>query len=426
MLIDKEANHMRLLHIVGASRYGGVAKIILPLAEASLKQGWKVDILATDPLVQQAVLEHRLGLVNLDVIRREIRPLWDLTGLIRLCKFLNREQYQIVHTHTSKGGFIGRLAARLMDVPVIVHTAHGFAFHEGSAAPIRVVWSGLERLAARWCDRVVTVSEFHRNWGLELGICGPHNLVSIPNGIADINHSVDRVTEIRRQLGARHDDLLVLSPTRLASDKGLKYLIEAAALLPAGMRVRIAIAGEGPARQQLEQLSKRLDVTNIVLFTGFRRDVDDLLAACDVVVLPTLREGLSISLLEAMAAAKPIVTTTIGSQMEVASHTDMALLVPPANAKALSDAILHLSRDQKMMARLGANGRATYERFYTQSRMVDSYMQLYFDLLRTKCPVIAETDLQAKGGLQHGSQNALSLSYSGLISSPSQPKQTRL
>jgi hypothetical protein len=99
------------------------------LSQAAKAEGWHVDVLTTDPVFRRAVKQHGLGLVNLDVIRRDIRPLWDLSGLVRLSSFLRRERYRVVHTHTSKGGFIGRLAARLARVPVVVHTAHGFAFH---------------------------------------------------------------------------------------------------------------------------------------------------------------------------------------------------------------------------------------------------------------------------------------------------------
>src|SRR5262249_11397663 len=240
--------------------------------------------------------------------------LWDLAGLVRLRNFLRKEPYHIVHTHTSKAGFVGRLAARLAGVPVIVHTAHGFAFHEASPASVRLFYSTLERIAARWCDRIVSVSEFHRRWAIELGMCSPGQIMAISNGIADISRNRDAdVAELRRQLGARCGDLVVLSMARLVADKGLEYLVEAAAMLPStGRRIHVVIAGDGPARGRLEQLAVTLGVTDRVTFLGFREDVGDLLAACDLVVLPSLREGLSIALLEAMAAAKPIIASSIG------------------------------------------------------------------------------------------------------------------
>ena len=393
VLSSKEAKPLKLLHITGGSRYGGAARIILRLGQIAQAEGWQVDILTTDPVFQQAVKRHGLGLVNLDVIRREIRPLWDLGGLVRLGAFLRKEPYRIVHTHTSKAGFVGRLAARLAGVPVIVHTAHGFAFHEASPASIRLFYSILERIATRWCDRIVSVSEFHRRWAIELGMCNPGQIIAIPNGIAEFSPKRARaVAELRCQLGVSKGDLLILSMARLAADKGLEYLIEAAAMLPRSrQQIQVAIAGDGPARDRLEKLAIKLDVTDRVAFLGFREDVGDLLAACDLVVLPSLREGLSIALLEAMVAGKPIVATSIGSQREVASHAEMACLAPPADSLALSEAMLRLARDPALMARLGTNARAVYESCYTEDRMLDSYKRLYLDLLRTKCPEAAAT-----------------------------------
>jgi glycosyltransferase involved in cell wall biosynthesis len=379
---------VRLLHITGASRFGGVASIILGLGRVAQAEGWQFDVLTTDPVFQQAVHRHGFGLVNLDVVRREIRPLWDLQGLVRLSKFLQKEPYDIVHTHTSKGGFVGRLAARLAGVPVIVHTAHGFAFHEGSSASARFVYSALERMASRWCDRIVSVSEFHRNWAIELGVASPCKIVAIPNGVAEAarNQNVE-VAALRSQLGVRPGDLAILSITRLAPTKGLEYLIQAVAMLPiVGERMKVIIAGDGPARERLERQAKRLGVTDHLRFLGFRQDVGDLLAACDLVVLPSQREGLSISLLEAMAAGKPIIATTLGSQQEVASHGEMAWLVRPGDPASLKEAILRLSGDRPLMARLGANARAVYESFYTEDRMLQSYKQLYFDLLAANFP----------------------------------------
>jgi glycosyltransferase involved in cell wall biosynthesis len=378
---------VKLLHITGGSRFGGAGRIILRLGEVAQAQGWQVDVLTTDPIFQQAIRRHGLGLVNRDVIRREIRPLWDLGGLARLYNFLRQERYQIVHTHTSKAGFVGRLAARLAGVPVIVHTVHGFAFHERSPLATRVFYSALERMASRWCDQIVSVSRFHRTWALDLRICPPSKIVAIPNGIAPLDRNPDVApANLRRQLGARDGDVLILSMARLAADKGLQYLIEAAALLPRTQRrFQLAIAGDGPVRAQLEQRARQLGVASRVKFLGFREDVADLLAACDLVALPSLREGLSIALLEAMAAGKPIIATSIGSHREVAAQAEIARLVPPGDVPALLAAILEFAQDPAVAAGLGTSARALFQSSYTEDRMLESYLQLYSGLVKVNC-----------------------------------------
>jgi glycosyltransferase involved in cell wall biosynthesis/ribosomal protein S18 acetylase RimI-like enzyme len=378
-----ETNGLKILHIVGDSRYGGVARIILGLAREAKAAGWQLDVLATDPAVQAALKRHSIGVVDLDVIRRSIRPLRDLSGVLRLSRFLKNAGYGIVHTHTSKGGFVGRLAARLAGVPIVVHTMHGFAIHELSPAWARVVYTALERLASRWCHRIISVSQFHKDWALDLRMCPSWQIQAIPNGITPDPASgcLDRL-ELRRKLGAEEGDLLLLTPTRLAWDKGLQHLVEAATLLPRGNPgYRLVIAGDGPARARLEQLAQSRGVADRVVFLGFREDVADLLEAADVVVLPTLREGLSMSLLEAMAAGKPTITTSIGSNREVADQAEMAILVPPADPAALADAIQHAARDPKGMAVLAANARSLFEARYTEERMLNSYQQLYLGLL---------------------------------------------
>jgi glycosyltransferase involved in cell wall biosynthesis/ribosomal protein S18 acetylase RimI-like enzyme len=392
MLTHAESNGMKVLHIVGDSRYGGVVRIILGLGQIAKADGWQVDVLATDPKVGEALRRESIGVVDLDVIRREIRPFRDLAGLVRLCNFLRSQNYGIVHTHTSKGGFVGRLAAWLAGVPVIVHTMHGFAIHEASPAWARVIYTALERLASRWCHCIVSVSEFHRRWALELSICPETQILAIPNGITSPwrNHHFDPA-RLRRQLGIGEDDLLVLTPTRLALDKGVQYLIEAAALLPRGeRRYRLVIAGDGPARPYLERLARDRGVCDTVTFLGFREDVGALLAAADLVALPSLREGLSISMLEAMSAAKPIIASSIGSHREVAAKAEMAMLVPPADPAALAGAIQRVGQDPELMDVLAARALSLFEACYTEERMLEGYRQLYLSLLAANSQAAAD------------------------------------
>jgi len=384
-----KAHRIKLLHVVGDSSFGGAARIILRLAEMAKGEGWQVDILTSDPAFQRAAQRQGVGTIGVDVIRRDIRPLWDLGGLIRLYSLLQRERYLLVHTHTSKAGFVGRLAARLARVPITIHTCHGFAFHERSPRRKRLFYSAMERAASRWCDRVVSVSEFHWRWARELAICADGKMIAIPNGITrQPVHSPTARADLRRQWGTPHSDVIILSAGRLASEKGLEYLIQAASILRGtGLGFRVVIAGDGPLRTQLENLARTLGVTDHVIFLGHREDMGDLLAACDLVVLPSLREGLSIALLEAMAAGKPIVATSIGSNSAVAAHADLAVLVPPCDPRALAHAILQCGRDPELRCKLGANARLVFESRYTEKTMLDSYRRLYVELVNAKWPV---------------------------------------
>ena len=376
---------MKVLHVVGDSRYGGAGRIITGLACMAGAEGWEVEVLTTDPIFQQEVRKLGLGLLNLDVIRRNIRPAWDLSGLIRLSRVLKREAYDIVHTHTSKGGFVGRLAASLANVPVIVHTLHGFAFHEQSPRTTRFFCAALERIAAAHCDRIVSVSDFHRQWAVDLRVCEESKIVAIRNGICDPPCRPAARTDLRRQLELHDNDVMLLNTARLAPGKGLEYLIEAAALLPTTPSFRFFIAGDGPHKDCLVKLTSRFGVTDRIRFLGYRDDISDLLAAADIVVLPSLREGLSIALLEAMSSNKPIIASRIGSHVEVVAASQAAELVPPADAKALRNAILSVSCDRELMAAMGARARMAFESHYTERRMLEAYRQLYWGLLERKC-----------------------------------------
>ncbi len=382
-------NQISLLHVVGDSRYGGGVQIIFPLAVRARRAGWKVDILTTDPIWQQSIREsgEGVGIVPLDVIHRPIRPLSDFRGMRRLVDYLREHPYTIVHTHTSKAGLVGRMAATVANIPVVVHTAHGFAFHEQSSGAARWLYSSIERYAADCCDAVVCVSRFHRKWALELGIGTPERVVAIPNGLPPERANATRTrSEMRAELQLADQELMLFSAGRMAPQKGFEYLIRAIPSLVGDLTrpFRVILAGEGDLRESLERLAREAGAQKYLQFLGFRHDITNLLSASDIVVLPSLWEGLSISLLEAMAAAKPIITTRIGSNYEVVDHEDTALLVEPANVCQLASAILRCAGDPVLCQSLGRRAAQLFRREYTYDRMLDDYMKLYQHALEAK------------------------------------------
>jgi glycosyltransferase involved in cell wall biosynthesis len=378
---------LKVLHITGDSKFGGGSIIILRLAELAKQQGWQVDVLTTDLAFQKALSKSEIGVEPLDCIWRDTHPLRDLHGLYRLSAFLRGAGYTLVHTHTSKAGFVGRLAAKMAGVPVVLHTAHGFAFHERSSPLTVRAFAALERLAAYAADSVITVSEFHRDWADRLGIGNREKLVAIPNGIPPerVRPSRSRV-QVRAELGYEHDEYVIVCVGRLAPQKGLEYLIQAVPSFYSrlGRTLKVVLVGEGPARSAIETQAKSLGIGPQVQFLGFRNDMGDLLEAADLVVLPSFREGLSIALLEAMAARKPIVTTSIGSNLEVTMRGAVALLVPPKNSTALAEAILYLASNPQEADRLARAAYARYLATYTEEQMLAAYLGKYRQLLGCK------------------------------------------
>lgn len=371
---------MKILHVVGDSKFGGGSVIIMGLAEKAVELGWEVNVLTSDAQYINILNSKNINTINSNFIRRSIHPIHDSLGVYQLYRFLRKNHYDIVHTHTSKGGFIGRLAARMAGVPVVIHTAHGFAFHEETVKPVLYFFSQLERLAAYWADVVVTVSNFHRQWALKLKIGNEKKVKAIPNGINPARVMLRKdCDQVRKELGVQTDEIVIMVLGRLAKQKGLEDLLESVPqiLQQSASKFRILLVGEGPLEAELEQLTQQLNISEYILFLGFRDDIGDLLAATDIVVLPTLREGLSIALLEAMSAAKPVITTTIGSNKEVIVDGISGLLVPPKCPDRIAEAIVNLMENDQLRKSLGSEAKKKFEQYYTEDRMLQSYMELY-------------------------------------------------
>ncbi len=391
---------IRILHVVGDSKFGGASHGILRLARHWKSHHWEVQILSTDPDLQRLAQSKGVAVLPLDVIWRATQPIKDLWGLWKLYRYLRSSDYTLVHTHTTKAGFVGRIAASLAGVPIIVHTAHGFAFHEGSPWWKKAACTLLDRIASFGCRRVITVSHFHRHWGQKLGIASPDKILAIPNGIPDpAKPDAAQVVNIRAAWGIGPGQTAILTPGRLAAEKGLEDLLDAIAGIEITRRqsLRLLIAGDGNLREALQQRVLRLGIQDQVRFLGFQNDVPALLCAADLVVFPTWREGLSIALLEAMAQRCPIITTAIGSNIEVTQNGEGARLVSPGAPSQLAEAILQLAADPEYRQSLAARARQIYLDHYTLDRMLGDYYTLYkglfeeFEHAQPVSPILSST-----------------------------------
>lgn len=365
--------------------------VIHHVSQMATSLGWNVSVLATDPLAQDFYVRNDIAIVHVDGIHRSINPALDIAGLIKVYRHLRASRYDVVHTHTSKGGMIGRLAANLARVPVIVHTVHGFPFHEESSRLQLTAYAMMERSAATCCHAIVTVSSYHREWAIRLGIAAPSKIIAIQNGISEFRWpSAEARLKTRAALGLIPNQVALICTSRLERQKGIEYLLRATKMLKekALRSFKLFVVGTGSLQEHLLGLAQSLRVLDCVDFLGFRRDIGELLHASDIFVLPSLWEGMSISLLEALAAEKPILATSIGSNLEVLSGSGAGLVVPPKDPAALTTALAALIDDPNLRAKLALKAGDLFRRDFTLERMREGYRRLYLKLVAERHPAL--------------------------------------
>ncbi|MBX5492925.1 MAG: glycosyltransferase [Chloroflexi bacterium] len=313
---------------------------------------------------------------------RVVRPGQDLLALARLVRLLRRLRPTIVHTHLAKAGALGRLAARLAGVPVVIHTYHGHVFHS-YFSPLRTrAVLAAEHFLAGLTDCLVTVGERQRR---ELAAYGfrPQQLVAIPLGL-DLERFLAPTPRgaLRRELGVPADAPLVGIVARLVPIKAHDDFLRAAALLHRERPdAHFAIVGDGERRPALEGLAAELGLAGCVHFVGWRRDLPAVYADLDVVCLTSLNEGSPVALIEAMAAARAVVATAVGGVPEVVQDGASGLLVPPRDPGALASAVGRLLAEPGHAAMLGRAARAAVYPRYSAQRLVQDIEALYTRLL---------------------------------------------
>jgi glycosyltransferase involved in cell wall biosynthesis len=360
----------RVVHYVDSDTFGGSEEAALHLMASLDRARWEPVLLHhPEPGIQRLADEA----AGLGIRARMVpRPAGNrLTGVIPLWRALRAERPAIFHAHLSwpfacKSGV---RAAWLARVPGIVGTAQLYLAPVGGRRPPLVL--GLYQ-------RIIAVSEeVKRRYAGELRV-PDRTLAVVRNAIRVPPAAPMRDAALRAALVDGRPDFVVLTPARLHPQKGHRYLLQAAAQVP---DATIVLAGDGPLRAELEAEARDLGVAGRCVFLGQRADVPALLAAADLFVLPSLFEGLPVSVLEAMAAERPVVATAIGGTDEAIASEESGLLVPPKDPAALASAIRRLQADAPFARRLAAAARARVEREFSSEATARHVMRVYDEVL---------------------------------------------
>lgn len=334
------------------------------------------------------VTAHGMKVVPLRNLVQPVEPLKDFRALVELLSFLRSNPFQIVHTHNSKAGFIGRLAARLAGADVIIHTVHGFAFHSQEPFWRQVLFRNLERLAARWCDKMIFISQPLIDWALEQRICSEEKTTKIYSGI-DLNlfQPVDEQTKERHREKWNLDphDAVIGIVSKLWEGKGHHVLISAFKKIKQELKnVRLVIVGEGYLHDQLISQVKGLGLEDSVIFTGFMEDVPEIISTFDVAVLPSFFEGMGRVLLEAMAMGIPVVASRVGGIPDLVDHEKNGLLVEPGDVDGLAASLMQILKDMRLAQSLGTAGQRKISEKFSAERMVRAIDEVYQEILTQK------------------------------------------
>ena len=394
---------IRVVHVITKLELGGAQENTL-YTLGHLDPARFSGLLVTHPeglLVADAREDSRYDKHFVRPLVREVRPARDGIALAALVRILRREVREargrvgagtppvIVHTHSSKAGILGRAAARLAGVPVVIHTVHGFGFHPRQRPGVRRFYIALERLAARWTTHVIAVAQADLEEGVSLGLFPRERVSLIRSGIEIARYTgtgIDRGAAVRG-LGFDPARPLVGMVACLKPQKNPVDFVRAAALVSGSVpEAQFLIAGDGVMRPDVEEEVRRSGLGGRLRLLGWRRDVDAIIPCLDVLVLTSLWEGLPRVFPQAMAAGRPVVAYRVDSASEAVTEGVTGHLVAPGDYAGAAARIAQLLLDPAQARRMGAAGRARVGEFDANvmvSRQEELYCRLWSEAAST-------------------------------------------
>jgi glycosyltransferase involved in cell wall biosynthesis len=396
---------MRICHIITRLIIGGAQENTLLTCSGLHERGHEVSLIAgPDAGPEGTLLEEAeaagYGVYVVPELRRAIRPWQDQASVRAIRRLLRRLAPDIVHTHSSKAGIVGRLAAWQVRglsgrragrasadrLPIIIHSVHGMSFNRTQPQAVQLIYRTAERFCGRFTDRFVTVADAMTAQCVAACIAPAEKFVTIHSGMrtewftpSDYNRAA-----VRHGWGVQPDDVVVGTIARLFRNKGYEQLIPAMA--DAARRnpsLRFVWIGDGAQRTEYERRLEALGIRNRVHLTGLLppRQVPEALAGIDMLVHASLWEGLPRAAVQALLMERPVVSFDIDGAPEVVHPGQTGLLVPLNDLQRLADAILELAADPSLRHRFGGTGRQLCLRRFDHRTMVDSIERLYHELL---------------------------------------------
>jgi glycosyltransferase involved in cell wall biosynthesis len=388
----EDAARVSVLRVIARLNVGGPALHVAYLSAGLTTRGYDTTLVAGTIArgeESMAYIAEQAGarVVALPGLSREISPLHDALAVFRLARLIRQVRPMILHTHTAKAGTVGRVAALLAGdarPSIVVHTFHGHVLRGYFGPTKSAVFRVLERLLAKVTTVLVAVSPEVRDDLVQLGVAPAEKFAVVRLGIELEKRVASTVPrdEVRRQLGIPAERFVVGWIGRMTGVKQTQDLLAALTELRAGgVDAGLLVVGDGPDRAGFEQHARQLGLVRHCLFLGYQEDVAPWYAAMDAVALPSGNEGTPVTVIEALAAGKPVVAYEVGGVPDVVREGVDGFLVEPGSTSGLAERLAQLAADPELGRRLGEAGRKRVLERYGVGRLLDDVDQLYRDTM---------------------------------------------
>jgi len=383
---------MRIAHVITRMIVGGAQENTLLCCQDLIRLYDDDVLLVTGPSLgpEGDLLGQGRGgdvpLAPVRELRRAIHPWRDLRSYLAIKRILREFKPDVVHTHSAKGGVLGRMAAHALRIPAIVHTVHGAPFHPYQGRAARSLFRWCESYAARRCHALVSVADAMTDLMVDAGVAPRDKFTTIYSGmdVEPFLAASDHRQRVRDEYGFSDQHVVIGKIARLFHLKGHEYLIRAASrVVRQCPDVRFLLVGDGLLREKLQRQIAEADLSEYFRFVGLvpPEQIPAMLGAMDVLVHVSLREGLARALPQALIAGKPVVSYDVDGAREVAITGETGFLIPPKQVGPLADALIELASDAQLRERMGQEGRGRFTEQFRHETMTRQLRKLYERLL---------------------------------------------
>jgi len=375
-------NKIHILFVVDGIEFGGGERVFLQLA-SRLGTFYKIHFAASPGGVfEQKVKEHNVDFFPVDMGRQiSVKPIWQLKDIVA------SKDIHLIHSQGARANFFARVAGRLAGVPHNVCTVATLIENFYVSPARKRIYRMIDNLFQRYVDTFIVVSDALQETLLQNYSIASNRTCRIYNGIDLKKFSPDTYNRnLRKEWKISEAVPLIGSIGRLVWEKGFEFLINAApGVLRAVPDAKFLIVGEGPLKEQLIVKSEQLNVRDRIVFAGFRNDIKEIIAALDLLVIPSLSEGFPMVILEAMAMEKPIIASCINGIIEQITDGENGVLVSPKDHNALTKSILKLIQDKELSKKLGIAARKKVEQEFSVEKMVAETEKVYLSIVQDRC-----------------------------------------